>query len=309
MSNALIISGGGALGAWGVGVSKALVQYEQKTYDTVIGTSTGSLMGPLVLAGRFDDLVDAYTSVSQQDIFNVNPFNSSGGIKVLPAAFRVITNKKTLGESLPLKNLIKDFFTVDLFNELRNTDKIFGATVVSLTTARTDVKILKDNTYDDNVDWIWASANNPVFMSLLEKDNEIWTDGGLKDYASISYVLENNLAEEIDVILHTTTSILDRNYRESNGIFDLLFRVIDVYGADVIQNDIENAKLRVQLQNEVAINFYYMTQAQKDLIGNSLVFDKIRMTQILNKGFNSVVDGTIIKRACKVDVQGLIQPL
>ncbi len=308
MSKALIISGGGARGAWGVGVSKGLVQHEQKSYSTVIGTSTGSLMGPLVLADRFDELVDAYTSVTQQDIFNVNPFNNRGGVKVIPAAFRVITNQKTLGESLPLKNLIRRFFSVDLFNELRNTDKIFGATVVSLTTAKTEVKILKDNTYNDNVDWIWASANNPVFMSLLEKDNQIWTDGGLKDYASISYVLENNLADEIDVILHNTTSILNRNYTEVNGIFDLLFRVIDVFSADVIQNDIENAKLRVQLQNEVKINFYYMNQSQVDVIGNALLFDRDNMTQILNEGFNSVVDGSIIKRTCKVTIDGLILP-
>jgi predicted acylesterase/phospholipase RssA len=308
MSKALIISGGGARGAWGVGVAKGLVEHEQKSYTTVIGTSTGSLMGPLVLAERFDELVSAYTSVTQKDIFNVNPFNSSGGIKVIPAAFRVITNKKTLGESLPLKNLIRQFFTVDLFNELRNTNKIFGATVVSLTTAATAVKILKDNSYNDNVDWIWASANNPVFMSLLEKDNELWTDGGLKDYASISYVLEHNLADEIDVILHTTPSILDRNYTEVNSVFDFLFRVIDVFGADVIQNDIENAKLRVQLQNEVAINFYYMKQSQVDLIGNNLTFDKSKMTQILNEGFDSVVNGTITKSACKVAVNGLIEP-
>lgn len=308
MSKALIISGGGARGAWGVGVSKGLVQHEQKSYSTVIGTSTGSLMGPLVLAGRFDELASAYTSVTQQDIFNVNPFNNNGGVKVLPAAFRVITNKDTLGESLPLRNLIREFFTVELFNELRNSDKTFGATVVSLTTAKTEIKILNENTYDDNVDWIWASANNPVFMSVLEKDNQLWTDGGLKDYASISYVLENNLADEIDVILHNSTSIIDRNYREVNGVFDFLFRLIDIFSEDVIQNDIENAKLRVQLQNEVAINFYYMNQSQVDLIGNALLFDRARMTQILNEGFNSVVDGSIVKRTCKVTMDGLIQP-
>lgn len=309
MSSALIISGGGALGAWGVGVSKALVEQEGKDYTTVIGTSTGALMGPLVLAKRFEQLQEAYTSVTQDDIFNVNPFKSDGGIKVLSAAIRVITNKNTIGESLPLRDLIREFFTVELFNELRNTNKTFGAAVVSLTTARTEVKILKDNTYDDNVDWIWASANNPVFMSLLEKDNELWTDGGLKDYAAISYVLENNLADEIDVILHTTTEITNRNFRTVNGIFDLLFRVIDVFGSDVIQNDIENAKLRVKLQNEVAINFYYINQSQKDLIGNNLLFDRENMTQILNEGFQSVVDGTIVRRSCKVGVDGLIQPL
>lgn len=263
-------------------------------------------MGPFVLAEEFDQLETAYTSVTQSDIFNVNPFKPNGEIKAVPAAWRVITGKTTLGESLPLRELVKQFFSVNLYNQLVNSDKTYGATVVSLTTARSEVKILKESSYNDIVDWIWASANNPIFMSNLEKENELWTDGGVKDFASISYVLVNNLAEEIDVILHTTPETTDRNYREVKGVFDLLFRVIDIFVSDVIQNDLENAKLRVQLQQEVKINFFFMNPSQTNLIGNSLVFDKDKMTQILNEGFQSVVDDTIIKSECKVRVDGQI---
>lgn len=263
-------------------------------------------MGPFVLAEEFDQLETAYTSVTQNDIFNVNPFKSDGGIKAIPSAWRVITGKKTLGESLPLRELVKQFFSVELFNKLVNSNKTYGATVVSLTTAKSEVKLLKNGSYNDIIDWIWASANNPVFMSILEKDNELWTDGGLKDFASISYVLENNLADEIDVILHTTPETTDRNYQTVAGVFDLILRVVDIFVSDVIQNDLENAKLQVQLQNEVKINFFFMNPSQVNLIGNNLVFDKTKMTQILNEGFQSVVDGTIIHSACKVRVDGQI---
>ena len=67
---AVDLSGGGAKGAWGVGLLKALIE-QGKSYDTVIGTSTGSLMGPLVMAGRMDELERAYTSVNQDKIFNM----------------------------------------------------------------------------------------------------------------------------------------------------------------------------------------------------------------------------------------------
>ncbi len=289
-------------------MSKALVQQKNKTYDTVIGTSTGALMGPFVLAEEFDQLEAAYTSVNQSDIFNVNPFKSDGEIKAIPAAWRVISGKKTLGESLPLRELVKRFFSVDLYNQLINSNKTYGASLVSLTTAKSEVKILKDNSYNDIIDWIWASANVPVFMSILSKDNELWTDGGLKDFAPIGYVLKNKLAEEIDVILHTTPETTDRNYRKVNGVFDLLLRTVDIFTSDVIQNDLENAKLQVQLQKEVNINFFFMNPSQVNLIGNNLVFDKTKMKQILNEGFQSVVDGTIIHSACKIRVDGQITP-
>ena len=52
---ALVISGGGAKGAWGVGVIHALVKEKGHKYDIAIGTSTGSLIGPFVL---IEDLKD-----------------------------------------------------------------------------------------------------------------------------------------------------------------------------------------------------------------------------------------------------------
>jgi len=39
-----------------------------------------------------------------------------------------------------------------------------------------------------------------------------------------------------------------------------------------------------------------------------LVFDKSKMSQILEEGFQSVLDGTIIKSECKVSVDGQILP-
>lgn len=267
-------------------------------------------MGPFVLGGEFQRLEEAYTSVTQSDIFNVNPFKTNGDIKIFNAALRVISGRDTIGESLPLKALVRKFFSVELYNKLINSDFTFGATVVSLTTARSEIKILRDHSYNDIVDWIWASANNPIFMSLLDKDNQVWVDGGLKDYASISYVLQEDLADEIDVILHNTTEITSRNVRGLNGVFDYLLRVIGVFVSDVIQNDIENAKLQVQLDHEVKVNFYYMDQSQIDLIGgNSLIFDKNKMSIILQQGFESVVNGTIKRSACKVDKTGQILPL
>src|SRR5580700_8864665 len=70
----LVVSGGGARGAWGVGVLSELIK-RQGGYQAVFGTSTGSLMAPLILLKDMDTLAAAYTQVTQSSIFNKSPFS------------------------------------------------------------------------------------------------------------------------------------------------------------------------------------------------------------------------------------------
>ncbi len=49
--NALVISGGGSKGAFAGGVAEYLMVDMQKTYDLFVGTSTGSLLAPLLAVG------------------------------------------------------------------------------------------------------------------------------------------------------------------------------------------------------------------------------------------------------------------
>ena len=67
----LVISGGGAWGAFGAGTIAAL----NKKYDVIGGISTGALMSPLVALNEFDILKKAYTSVSDKDIFDLYEYD------------------------------------------------------------------------------------------------------------------------------------------------------------------------------------------------------------------------------------------
>jgi len=65
----LVVSGGGARGAWGEGLSLYL-DSQGNRYAMAVGTSTGALMAPLILLREHEKLITAYTSVKQGDIFN-----------------------------------------------------------------------------------------------------------------------------------------------------------------------------------------------------------------------------------------------
>ena len=291
---ALVLSGGGAKGAWGVGLLKALKE-QGKTYDTVIGTSTGSLMGPLVLADKIQDLERAYTSVNQDKIFNVNPFKNNGDIKFWNAIGRLIGGKRTLGESEPLKKLILEFFRVGDFNRLNRKEKIFGASVSNLTSGQGEVKTWDQYSYLEMVDWIWASANNQIFMSHLDKEGATWADGGLNNYANISWVIDNTPElGEIDVIIHNKREPLNSDFEADSGIFKRLLRVIDILTAEIIKSDLQEAKLKIEIEENIDLNIFYMRQDDIDIIGNnSLKFDQKNMEQLLQKGYNEMKNGQI----------------
>ena len=137
----LVISGGGARGAWGVGVCKALLE-RYDGYRAVYGTSTGSLMAPMVLLQDIEKLEYNYTHVTQKDIFSLNPFkvkkepvlidgaqaiDSLTGwelytmrteIKSFNAIWRLLWGKPSLGKSENLRKLIKSQFSKEEYDEM-----------------------------------------------------------------------------------------------------------------------------------------------------------------------------------------------
>ncbi|MBI1770562.1 MAG: patatin-like phospholipase family protein [Bacteroidetes bacterium] len=100
-----VISGDGAYGVWGAGLCLRLHEVDKNEYKIVVGTSTGSLMAPLVLLNKYKLLKTAYTSVTQKDIFNVNPFKPNGQLKALTVGWRFVFNN-SLGETYALRRLI-----------------------------------------------------------------------------------------------------------------------------------------------------------------------------------------------------------
>jgi predicted acylesterase/phospholipase RssA len=72
--HALVISGGGSKGAFAGGVAEYLMEHCGSDYNIFVGTSTGSLLAPMLAAGKMEEIKKIYTSVRNKDIFNINPF-------------------------------------------------------------------------------------------------------------------------------------------------------------------------------------------------------------------------------------------
>jgi NTE family protein len=338
-----VISGGGAYGAWGAGLCQRLHEIEKKEYKIVIGTSTGSLMAPLVLLNKYNLLKTAYTSVTQKDIFSVNPFKPDGHIRGFVAGWRFIFNN-SLGETYPLRKLVKKWYTQSDYDDMKQQGKELIVTVANMSDGEPYYMSSNKYDYDDHdpkfggknhnwnsmVNWIWASANEPVFMSIFKtkrfdtatkaqlmdanggptKEVYVWQDGGITAAVSLMEGLNKAFENEIynvDVIVHGTFKSPVNDY-DGHGTFTGLLRTIGILTHTVKHQNIEMGILKEESMKaacspsvkDFTITIYYMNEAEYSLQpnANELVFDKTTMQKLYQAG----LDGKAYKNTFTVPV-------
>ncbi|WP_298884030.1 patatin-like phospholipase family protein [uncultured Polaribacter sp.] len=286
MKKALVISGGGSKGAFAGGVAQYLMKKENKDYDLFLGTSTGSLMVSHLALGKLDDLKQLYTNVNQKTIFSNNPFKIKrvAGEKVisirhLNTLWNFLNGRKTFGESKNLRSLIKRKITKEMYNEIRANNKDVVVTVSNLTANNIEYKSINDCSYDDFCDWIWGSCNYVPFMSLLEKNNCQYADGGFGALVPIREAILRG-ATEIDAII-LETEVTQFNRLPAKNPFSLLFDVFDFMLTHVERHNITIGKLAAN-NKDIKLNLYYTPTV---LTTNSLVFDERLMRKWWKSGY------------------------
>lgn len=287
----LIISGGGARGAWGGGLIKALYEKEKPDYRCIVGNSTGSLLAPMVALNAYDKMEQGFTDVNQKTVFNINPFKQNGKVNPWIAALRILLGKKTLGETQNLRKRIFSFFTEKDLEDIKASGREVKVAIVNLTTNTLLFKSTQDCDYAEMVDWIWASANTPVFMSDLSKYEELWVDGGIKENVPIVEGLEFAKANDIktiDVVVNYHKGERNICWPEKGkkaNIISKLLRIIHIFSDEVRISDIENGLCRAKANDKI-INLYYMEEEEYLLCPENLLFKKPILKELWKCGYN-----------------------
>ncbi len=285
-TRALVISGGGSKGAFAGGIAEYLLRECKYEYGLFLGTSTGSLIVPLLSIGEIDKIKAIYTSVTQNQIFSTSPFiitKKDGIYKTrinhLGIIWMFLKRKKTFGESLPLFRLIQEIMVKEDFDRMRKTPSDVLVTVSNFSTNQVEYKRLKDYSYEDFCEWIWASANMVPFMSLLEKNGYEYADGGFADLVPLTEAIYRG-AEEIDVILLKTDQVKHQKIPSRNAL-EVTTRAFDFMLEQISNDDITIGKLEGR-RRQVKINFY---RPQGILTENSLIFDPVLMKKWWKEGY------------------------
>ena len=275
----LVISGGGSKGAFAGGMADYFMTDLGIEYDIFTGSSTGSLLIPMLASDNVEKAKKVYTSITEKDIFTLNPYKikvKKGVLKIKMNHINILRSflrgNKTFGCTLKLRETIHRFFPEEDFIKIKEANKNVIITVSNISHNRGEFKSINDFSYEDFCDWIWASANFLPFMSLLIKDNMEYGDGGFSNNIPIQSAIDAG-ATEIDVIVLNPIESLS-NRMKSKNVINLLFNVFDFLLDQSINSRFELSKLNSK-KNKIKINIYH---TPRKLTENSLIFNQKRMS-------------------------------
>ena len=281
---ALVISGGGSKGAFAGGLAEYLITVCKKQYKIFIGSSTGSLLVPLLSIGEIEKLKKVFTSVTQDDIFNNCPFllkKVKGQYKTkinhLGILQMFLEGKKSFGESENLRTLIFKNITEANFEAIQQNEVII--TVSNLNTMQVEYKEAKDCTYKDFCEWIWASASLVPFMGLVTKNGFEYADGGMGNIVPIYQAIQKG-ATDLDIIVLKSNEGPIAKLPVRNAL-DLTSRVFSFMLNQIVTDDLIIGRLE-GLNKQIKLNFFY---PEKELTTNSMIFDPVQMSKWWDYGY------------------------
>jgi NTE family protein len=226
-----VLSGGGAKGAFQVGVLDELVVQRGVPFDIVAGVSTGSIQALGVAQDDVPGLVQRWLGIrGNKDIYTERPLGVVGGL----------LGEDSIYDTKPLRRLIRGFAD-DARLQASGRKLLLG--VVNLGTGQF-------RTIDENVpgiaDWVYASCAMPLFFDpLLTKaadgTKEQWVDGGVRNVTPLDAALELNPRGVI--VVRAGPKPQPGPVRTFPNLIKIGLRAVDILQSEVSINDTSNAAL------------------------------------------------------------------
>lgn len=245
-TNALVVSGGGSLGAFAVGAIDHMIGELGLEFDIVAGTSTGALIVPLVAAGgdEWRDLKRIFTSVT------------TGDILIRRRESRIL-GSTSVYSTQPLARLIARELTATRVDRILESNITMLVTTVSLQTGRTvyfytGLRLARSSGASETVRAdnreeialaILASASQPVLMPPVRipspsGEGDQFVDGGVKEYAPIDVTIDNGATHIYAIVLtpppEQRATILTRFDR----LIPIAERTLDLLTNEIKDNDV-----------------------------------------------------------------------
>lgn len=273
---ALVLSGGGSRGAYQVGALKYLLGIEERHYDIICGSSVGALnAGYLSMFPQGNEPEAANGLVSMWRDVDDDFIYKKWFFRYLATLWR-----PSLYNSKPLHNEVRQRLDA---TKIKSSGKHLSVGAVSLYTG--EYRTWSEN--DENiVEAVLASSAFPGVFLPVEIDNELWTDGGVRENTPIGNAIDLG-ATEIDVILTFPKGI--PGHMKNDNTVDVVKRTIDLLTTEVFENDLKMARLynevlenkEIEGKRRVTIN---VLRPSLNLIDDPLDFDPRKIQTNMSRG-------------------------
>ena len=228
---AVVLSGGGAKGAFQVGVLDELITNRGVRVDVVVGVSTGALQALGVAQDDVPGMVRQWLAIKgNKDIYTERPLGPLGGL----------LGANALYDTRPLRRLVKNFADEA---KLRASGIKMRVGVVNLGTG-------EFRTIDETVpgidNWVYASCAMPVFFDPLLTQSaggikEQWVDGGVRNVTPLDAALEMNPRGVL--VIRASPKPHVGTVRTFPNLIKIGLRAVDILQSEVSVNDTANATL------------------------------------------------------------------
>jgi NTE family protein len=174
---ALVLSGGGAKGAWEAGVAIAFVEHGIPV-RVVAGSSAGALNAAMLADGRLDRLESLWQTITREQVYALR--SSVVASALLPGFLSLfaVDRAGSLFDPAPLRALVTE--TLDLDRVRRSSVRLL---VVTADLARRAPRVFDNATV--SVDALMAAAAVPGAFPPVDVNGERLVDGGLVGRAPI----------------------------------------------------------------------------------------------------------------------------
>lgn len=282
---ALVLSGGGAKGAYQVGVLKRWLVDEGREYDILCGISVGALNSAALAQVRRGDPKEAYHRLS-------GLWDRVENRKVRKWWFGwylAALWKPSVYDSTPLEKWVAGELNPA---QVAASGRKLRIGAVSWDTGRYHVA---DETSDRLRDWVVASASFPGFFKPVKIDGEEWTDGGVRNVTPLGEAIRAG-ADEIDVIM---TSNPDRLKAKpwAPPMRSALFRAaraLDLAVEEVMRGDLKECGLKNDLAELGAAYKHVKVTLQQPSVpieGDALDFDPAKVREMREFGYHDAGRG------------------
>jgi predicted acylesterase/phospholipase RssA len=274
----LVLSGGSSKGAYASGCLKYLLGDLKINYSGYCGSSSGAIN-----AGFLAQFPVGQEKMAANQLCNLwsNLDNSKIFQNWKPFGFVHALWKMSLYDSSPFQNLINTH--IDL-NKIRKSGKTVSVGAVSIHAGKyTNF----DQTSDDFIQAIIASASFPAVFQPIKIKDQLWFDGGLKTISPVHTAIDLG-ASEIDVIC-TSPEQRNKKFILNPNILDIFKRALDLSTDKIMSNDIEKAVMynKMALSGLTDKKYIKLNIIRPDfnLIENLLDFDPVKIREMMKLGY------------------------
>mgnify|MGYP000247648686 CR=1 FL=1 len=243
---ALVLSGGGAKGAFQVGAEKYAREVKGYHWDIIAGVSVGALNGAMLAMGKYAKLFEIWNTISNDQVY-------TGGFNIWQT-IRLLFGAKSFYGNEPLQRKLAEEFDPALIR----SDLRVGA--VSLITG----EYVEFRSYDPDLPKaIIASTVMPIIWTPIDISprHRCMVDGGVRNISPIGDVLDAEPAEI--VIINCSPEEIGVSNQPFSNIVQIGVRTLDILLNELFRSDMKEFLMINQLvraAREKGVTLYHPTR-------------------------------------------------